>query len=163
MRRRYFLTVCLLCICPALAQQRGSEKIIQDLEKERCATLESSRVTICQYDYQVDNRAVEALSFEPAGERPFPAVLMIPGYQRTARALIPRAARLAAEGFACIAVTQPGFGKSGGPPDFVGAQTIKVLTGGYRKFQREPFAEAQRMGIYGYSRGAMAASLLVLE
>src|SRR5262249_40896920 len=129
----------------------------------RCTTLESSRVTICRYDYHVDNRAVEALSFEPAGERPFPAVLMIPGYQRTARDLIPLAVRLAAEGFACIAVTQPGFGKSDGPADFVGPQTIKVLTVGYRKFQREPFADAQRMGIYGYSRGAMAASLLVLD
>ncbi|MGI8746258.1 MAG: alpha/beta hydrolase family protein [Bryobacteraceae bacterium] len=118
---------------------------------------------ICRYDYEVDDRKVESLSFHPRGDGPFPGVLLIPGYGRTAFDLIGLGARLAAGGFAGIAVTQPGFGQSQGPPDFVGPKTLRVLTTGYRKFEREAFVDPKRMGIYGYSRGAMAASLLVLE
>src|SRR5262245_58276561 len=41
--------------------------------------------------------------------------------------------------------------------------SVKVLTEGYRKLQREPFVDAKRMGIVGYSRGGMAASLLAVQ
>jgi dipeptidyl aminopeptidase/acylaminoacyl peptidase len=60
-------------------------------------------------------------------------------------------------------VSQPGFGKSEGPADFVGPKTIKVLTAGFRRLQKEPFVGPQRMGIYGRSRGGMAAWLLAVE
>ena len=34
----------------------------------------------------------------------------------------------------------------------------------YRRFQkREPYVDGSRMGIYGYSRGGMAASLLAVK
>src|SRR5262249_31078197 len=65
----------------------------------------------------------------------------------------------ASAGFACVAVSQPGFGRSQGPADFVGPKTLKVLMAGYRKLQHESFVDPNRMGIYGYSRGGMAASL----
>jgi len=45
----------------------------------------------------------------------------------------------------------------------VGPKTIKALSEGYRKFQREPFVDSNRMGIVGYSRGGMAASLLAVQ
>jgi dipeptidyl aminopeptidase/acylaminoacyl peptidase len=60
-------------------------------------------------------------------------------------------------------VTQPGFGKSAGPPDFVGPKTIAALTEGYRKLRWESHVDPARKGIYGYSRGAMAASLLAVD
>ena len=88
---------------------------------------------------------------------------MIPGFQRTARDLAPLGMRLAREGFAAVAVTQPGFGKSEGPPDFVGPKTLAVLTVAYRKLQKERYVDPNRMAIYGYSRGGMAASLLAVE
>jgi dipeptidyl aminopeptidase/acylaminoacyl peptidase len=144
------------------AQQQTAETIIQGIEKDRCTVLESSGAKVCRYDYAVDGQAVEAILFRPSGDGPFPGILMIPGYERTARNLIPIGVRLAEEGFAGVAVTQPGFGKSEGPPDFVGPKTLKVLTIGYRKLQHEGFVDAKRMGVYGYSRGAMAASLLVV-
>jgi dipeptidyl aminopeptidase/acylaminoacyl peptidase len=125
--------------------------------------LASSAIAQKPYDYAVDGRAVEAILFQPGGDGPFPGVLLIPGYQRTAVNLIPLGTRLAAEGFACIAVTQPGFGKSQGPPDYVGSKTLKVLTAAYRKLQHERFVDPKHMGIYGYSRGGMAAALLVVE
>jgi dipeptidyl aminopeptidase/acylaminoacyl peptidase len=146
----------------ALAQQQTAETIIQGMEKNGCAVLESSGAKVCQYDYAVNGRAVEAILFQPSGSGPFPAILMVPGYERTARNLIPLGVRLAEEGFAGLAVTQPGFGKSQGPADFVGPKTLKVLSAGYRKLQHEDFVDGKRMGVYGYSRGAMAASLLVV-
>jgi dipeptidyl aminopeptidase/acylaminoacyl peptidase len=111
----------------------------------------------------MDGKAVEALLFQPAGEGRFPGVLLIPGYQRTARDMMTLGSRLASEGFAAVAVSQPGFGKSQGPADFVGPTTLKVLTAAYRKLQHEPFVDPNRMAIFGYSRGGMAASLLAVE
>jgi len=156
-------TLCLLCATAALAQPPTDEKIVHALEKDACTVAEGTSVRVCRYDYAVDGQAVEALSFRPGGEGRFPGVLLIPGYTRTARHLISLGVRLAGTGIAGVAVTQPGFGTSAGPPDFVGPKTIKVWTAGYRKFQREPFVDTARMGIYGYSRGAMAASLLAVK
>ena len=114
-------------------------------------------------DFKVDGKAVEALLFRPIGDGRFPGVLLIPGYERSARDMIPLGSRLAAMGFAAVAVSQPGFGRSKGPPDFVGPYTLRVLTIAYRKLQAEPFVDPARMGIFGYSRGGMAASLLAVQ
>jgi dipeptidyl aminopeptidase/acylaminoacyl peptidase len=153
---------CLVWASAAYGQQQGLEQITEAIQKQGCTTLQSG-VKVCRYDYTVDGRAVEALSFRPAGEGRFPGVLMIPGYSRTAWNLIPLGVRLAGSGFAGVGVSQPGFGKSNGPADYVGPKTLKVLMEGYRKLQREPYVDEKRMGIYGFSRGGMAASLLAVE
>lgn len=150
----------LLCAV-SLAAQQSAEDVARVLDRQPCA--ESSRIKICRYDYVVAGAAVEALSFVPVGTGPYPAALLIPGFERTARNLISLGARLADAGIAAVAVSQPGFGKSAGPPDYVGPKTLKVLTVAFRKFQKEPFVDPKRMGIYGYSRGGMAASLLAVE
>src|SRR5215470_2180600 len=123
---------------PLFPQSQSADKIIQQMEKEGCASLESG-AKVCRYDFAVQGKAVEAISFVPPGDGPFPGVLMIPGYQRTARDLLPLGARFAREGLAAVAVTQPGFGKSQGPPDFVGPKTIAVLKVAYRKLQQERY------------------------
>src|SRR5882724_8360861 len=150
------------CASRAMAQPQPAEKIIEQMEKQGCAVLESN-TKICKYDYAVNGKSVEAISFRPAGDGPFPGILLIPGYQRTARNYVPLGVRLAKEGFAALAVTQPGFGKSDGPADFVGPKTLAALTEGYRKLRQESYVDPARMGIFGYSRGGMAASLLALE
>src|SRR5262249_7202845 len=99
----------------------------------------------------------------PAADGKHPAVLLIPGFSRTARDYIPLGLRLAREGFACVAVTQRGFGKSAGQPDFVGPKTMAALEAGFQRFRREPYVDGSRMGLFGYSRGAMAASLLAVR
>jgi hypothetical protein len=63
-------------------------------KKEGCASLESG-VKACRYDYSVDGKGVEAISFVPAGDGHFPGVLMVPGYDRTARDLAPLGLKLA--------------------------------------------------------------------
>jgi dipeptidyl aminopeptidase/acylaminoacyl peptidase len=150
----------LLCAA-GLAAQQSPEDIARTLDRQPCAEL--SRVKVCRYDYVVAGAAVEAISFVPAGTGPFPAALLIPGFERTARDLVSLGARLADAGIAAAAVSQPGFGKSAGPADYVGPKTLNVLTSSFRRLQKEPFADPKRMGIYGYSRGGMAASLLAIE
>jgi dipeptidyl aminopeptidase/acylaminoacyl peptidase len=151
--------VAFLCTQPIPAQPNVVADVLQRLENERCVLLESG-VKVCHYEYSVEGKHVEAISFVPAGEGPSPGVLMIPGYERTARDLAGLGIRLAHQGFACVAVTQPGFGKSDGPADYVGPKTLAVLAVAYRKLQKESYVDPKRMAIYGYSRGGMAASLL---
>ncbi len=123
----------------------------------------ASGVRICRYDFVSGGKKVEAISFQPPGNGPFPGVLMIPGYQRTAKDDVPLGTRLAEAGFAGVAVTQPGFGGSQGPADYVGPRTLSALRAGYDKLRKEPWVDPGRMGIYGYSRGGMAASLLAVD
>ena len=142
------------------AQQAESAKIRETLATQNCVDVQ---IKVCKYDYLTDGLSIEALSFRPAGEGRFPGVLLIPGYQRTALDLISLGTALARAGFAAVAVSQPSFGKSQGKADYVGPFTLKALTEGFRKFKRESYVDADRMGIYGYSRGGMAASLLAVR
>ena len=152
----------LLAILNCRAQSDLAKEIVSRIEKETCATLQSG-TKVCKYDYKDNGKAVEAISFRPAGDGLFPGVVMIPGFGGTARDLVPLGVRMANSGFAAISVSQLGFGTSDGPPDFVGPKTINAIVTGYRKLQKEAYVDPKRMGIYGYSRGGMAASLLAVE
>jgi dipeptidyl aminopeptidase/acylaminoacyl peptidase len=164
MRKFRCFAILLVCLFARLAAQPPDYgKLAAALDKDGCTTQAPSKVKLCKQDFQIDGRRVEAISFRPEGDGPFPGVLLIPGHATTARHWIPNGIAFAAEGFACLAVTQPGYGKSDGPPDFVGPKTIGVLAEAYRRFQREPFVDGKRMGILGYSRGGMAASLLAVQ
>jgi dipeptidyl aminopeptidase/acylaminoacyl peptidase len=145
------------------AQRPDFSKLIEAMGKDGCAIHEPSGVKLCKYDYKVDGKNLEAITFKPEGAGPFPGLLLIPGHATTARDWIPTGLTFARNGFAGVAVSQPGYGYSEGPADFVGPKTIKALSEGYRKFQREPFVDAERMGVVGYSRGGMAASLLAVQ
>jgi dipeptidyl aminopeptidase/acylaminoacyl peptidase len=161
--RSLFALATLICLSVANAQRLDFSKTIEALEKDGCTTHEPSRVKLCKYNYKVDGKNLEAITFKPEGDGPFPALLLVPGHASTARDWIPNGLTFARNGFAGVAVSQPGYGHSEGPADFVGPKTIKALNEGYRKFQREPFVDAKRMGIVGYSRGGMAASLLAIQ
>ena len=156
------VVVCLFWIRPAFTQARYSHPALEQMDKLGCASLEGGQ-KLCGADYSVDGKNVEAISFMPQGTGVFPGVLMIPGYDRTARDLVPLGIRLARAGIAGLAVSQPGFGRSDGPADYVGPKTLNVLTVGYRKLQNDPHLDAKRVAIYGYSRGGMAASLLATQ
>lgn len=164
-RYLHFLGWLLLVSATTVSQQQRPDfsRLIEAMEKDGCATHEQSGVKVCKRDYSFDGKNVEAISFEPRGTAPFPALLLIPGHATTARDWIPNGLTYARNGYAGLAVSQPGYGKSEGPGDYVGPKTIKVLREGYRRLQKESFTDAKRMGIVGYSRGAMAASLLAVQ
>ncbi|HEY7786485.1 MAG TPA: prolyl oligopeptidase family serine peptidase [Pyrinomonadaceae bacterium] len=150
------------------AQPSGVERIAQLLDQYGCTDLEAAKVKLCKSDFESGGFNVEAISFRPTlhgtdSQRRFPGVLLIPGYQRTARDLISLGIALAREGFASLAVTQPGFGRSTGKADYVGPATIKALSEGYERLKRETYVDQTKLGIYGYSRGGMAASLLAVQ
>jgi dipeptidyl aminopeptidase/acylaminoacyl peptidase len=162
-RRLLIALTALIYFSVANAQRPDLNQIIEALEKDGCATYEPLKVKLCKYDYKVDGKNLEAITFKPNGDGPFPGLLLIPGHATTARDWIPNGVTFARNGFAGVAVSQPGYGYSEGPADFVGPKTIKALSEGYKKFQREPFVDSKRMGIVGYSRGGMAASLLAVQ
>jgi dipeptidyl aminopeptidase/acylaminoacyl peptidase len=155
-----------LLFCPGLVSAQHPldlAKVIQALDKDGRVALDQGKILALEYNYSVDGDKVEAVAFRPAAEGTYPAVLLIPGFSRTARDYIPLGLRFAKEGFACLAVTQRGFGRSAGKPDFVGPKSIAALEAGFQRFRKEPYVDGSRMGVFGYSRGAMAASLLVVR
>jgi dipeptidyl aminopeptidase/acylaminoacyl peptidase len=158
------VAACLVLASSVSAGQRPDfSKLIEAMERDGCTLHEESGVKVCSRDYSVDGKNVEAILFQPRGAGPYPGLLLIPGHATTARDWIGNGLTYARNGYAGLAVSQPGYGGSQGPGDYVGPKTIKVLIEGYRRLQREPFVDAKRMGIVGYSRGGMAASLLAFE
>ncbi len=165
MKPRTFLLILILRVLSlsASAQQPSPEarRLLESLEKDGCVVLD--QIKICKYDYASNGNNVEAISFRPVADGRYPAILMVPGFQRTARDQIYMGRILGAEGYASLAVSQPGFGKSTGKADYVGPATLDALVTGFKKFENEPYVDSKRMGIYGYSRGGMAASLLAVK
>jgi dipeptidyl aminopeptidase/acylaminoacyl peptidase len=147
----------------AVAQQPTREQIVAALEKDGCVTLTERKTKICKDDYVSDGKLVEAISFRPLAEGKFPGLMLIPGHQGPATVNITIGTIFAQQGFACFSVGQPGSGKTQVELDFVGPKTIKAMIAGYEKFKREPFVDATKMGIFGYSRGGMAAALMATK
>ncbi|HEX6730970.1 MAG TPA: prolyl oligopeptidase family serine peptidase [Pyrinomonadaceae bacterium] len=162
---KYLLWSLLLLIlnAPINGQRVDTQKIRDALKTADCTEVEKSQIKVCKYDYPSNGLNVESVSFRPAGSGPFPGILLIPGYQRTALDQIHLGLSLARNGMAAVGVTQPGFGRSQGKADYVGPNTLRVLKEAYQKFKREPYVDSKRMGIYGFSRGGMAASLLAVQ
>jgi dipeptidyl aminopeptidase/acylaminoacyl peptidase len=162
-RRVLIIAFVLLLPLGIKAQQLTREQIGELLEKDGCVTLEVSKVKICKADYLFEGDTIGAISFQPLGKDRSPGILMVPGYQGTAENYITLGRILAQQGFAGLSVDHPGFGKSKMKPDFVGPNTLKALTAGFKKLQREPYVDKDKVGIFGYSRGGMAASLMAVQ
>jgi dipeptidyl aminopeptidase/acylaminoacyl peptidase len=150
------LAVFLLLVSMASAQQLSREQISEALEKDGCVTLAEKNVKLCKANYLSDGNSIDATSIRPLAEDKYPGILLT-------HTPMTMGTMLAQQGFACLLVEQPGFGKSQGKPDFVGPTTIKALIAGFKKLQHEPYVDGKRMGIFGYSRGAMAASLMTVR
>ncbi len=112
------------------------------------------------YNFKDGVALVEAVVVRPDREGAMPGLVLIPGYSRTAYDMLPLALQFARAGFATVSVTQPGFGQSSGLSDFAGPRTFAALTAAARRFSAEPYVQASRLGVYGYSRGALAAAQL---
>lgn len=162
MSRRVLVLIGLLVIAPGgfAQQQLDLATVSEAIERDGRFVFSKTNVLALKYDYTVGSDTVEAIAFRPVADGKYPAIVLIPGYSRTARDYIPMGLRMARDGFVCVALTQRGFGKSTGQPDFVGPKTLAGLQAGFERFRNEPYVDVTRMGLFGYSRGALAASLL---
>lgn len=92
-----------------------------------------------------------------------PGILMIHGEGSQARAMLNIANRLAQEGTAVMLVSQPGYGQSQGPPDWAGPATVEALAAALDRLEKSPGVDPKRIGVWGISRGATAATLLAAK
>jgi len=160
----FIIAVVALFGISANAQQPiDRDKIFEDVEKSGCAVAEEGKVRICKFDYKYKNQTVEALTFRPVSEGEFPGLMLIPGYQGTVKNYLSFGIIFAKLGFASMTISTPGFGKTDLKPDFLGKNTIKAYIEGYKTFRKENFVDKNKLGIFGYSRGAIAASLMITE
>jgi dipeptidyl aminopeptidase/acylaminoacyl peptidase len=112
-------------------------------------------------------KKVEYFWMAPRGKGPWPAIMFIHGYQGGdstpgGKAFVDYGVldSTAARGYVGISISQPGFGHSDGPPDFMGPATVGAVEAVIRHFRAESFVRGDRIGLEGVSRGATVASLV---
>lgn len=165
---RFLLPAAMLITCtqPALAQPATApprlelEDIAAQVRRDGRVELERLGVVIERDDFAHDGGLVETVIVRPTRPGAGAALLLIPGHSRTAYDMLPQAIRFARAGFASLSVSQPGYGGSAGPADFAGPRTFAALRAAAERFVRQPYVEPARFGVYGYSRGALAAAQL---
>lgn len=112
------------------------------------------------------NKKIEIFSTKPAGNGPYPAVLLIHGHQEQVKnggeAFVKtgRLGMLARQGYVTAAISQPGYGNSDGPPDYCGPFTQEAALEALDFLRRQPFVNPNKIALYGYSRGAIVASMV---
>ena len=144
MKRLMFLTVIALAgTCPVLAQEH----------------------VVFQPDPATFDK-VELFIERPEGEGARPAILFIHGHQSRERnggrgfVKVGRLKRTARRGYVAAAVSQPGYGRSSGPPDFCGPKTQAAVEAAIALLRRDPGVDPRRVALYGLSRGAIVAAMV---
>lgn len=112
------------------------------------------------------NKKIELFWTKPAGDGPYPAVLLIHGHQEQVRnggeAFVKtgRLGILARQGYVAASLSQPGYGNSDGPPDYCGPFTQDAALVALDFLRKQPFVNPNKVALYGYSRGAIVASMV---
>lgn len=112
---------------------------------------------------------VELFWSKPAGDGPWPALILIHGHQEGerpgAKVYVDRGTleRFAAHGLVVAAVSQPGYGRSDGPPDFCGPRSQSALVAAIGHMRKQAFVDPRRIALFGYSRGAVVAAMVASQ
>jgi len=113
------------------------------------------------------SKRIEYFWMAPRGMGPWPAIVFLHGYQEGSetpggKAFVDYGVldSVSARGYVGISISQPGYGHSDGPPDFMGPETVSAAEVVIRHFRAEPFVRRDRIGLEGVSRGAVVASLV---
>lgn len=112
---------------------------------------------------------MEAFFEKPAGNGPWPTVVLLHGYQAWPSVggkdfinwgVLDKFAKL---GYLAVAVSQPGYGNSSGPADFCGPFTQNAVLGVITKLRRDGYVSPNKNVIEGISRGALVAGLIAAQ
>jgi len=114
------------------------------------------------------SRTVEYFWTKPAGNGPFPLLVMVHGHQNPSadgttdggRALWRREIMqpISELGVVVVSVSQPSYGKSSGPSDWCGPDAQNAVEAVYNSVMSWGFVDRQRTGLYGISRGAVVVA-----
>ncbi|HET8670853.1 MAG TPA: alpha/beta fold hydrolase, partial [Candidatus Saccharimonadales bacterium] len=116
-----------------------------------------------------ERKKVEIFWTKPTGDGPYPAILLIHGHQEQVRnggeAFVNtgRLGILAKEGYVAASLSQPGYGNSDGPPDYCGPFTQDAALTAIDFLRKQPFVNPTKIALYGYSRGAIVASMVAAK
>jgi len=114
-------------------------------------------------------KRVELFWTRPAGDGQYPVLLLIHGHQDHLRnggeAFVKtgRLGAIATRGYVAAALSQPGYGNSDGPQDYCGPFTQDAAMVSLDFLRRQPFVDPKRVALYGYSRGAIVASMVATK
>ena len=112
---------------------------------------------------------VELYWTQPDGEERYPAILLIHGHQWPERPggltyiQYGRLARVRDRGYVAAAVSQPGYGESNSEKDFCGPIAQKAVLAAIRFLRKQSFVNPDKIGLMGYSRGAIVASMVAAQ
>lgn len=111
-------------------------------------------------------KRIEIAWARPAGEGPWPVLLLVHGHQigerPGAKMYVDNGTleQYASRGMLAAAVSQPGYGRSDGPPDFCGPRSQQAVIAAIAHLRSLPFVDARRVAVFGYSRGAIVAAMV---
>jgi len=105
----------------------------------------------------------------PKGKGPWPLLVYLHGHQEGTRpggkdyvdwGVLKGNAEL---GYVSVAISQPGYGASDGPPDFCGPFTQHAVTAVIDEFKKKKFIDPKKIGLQGISRGAIIAAMIAVS
>lgn len=136
-------------------------------------------ISSCKENYKVvpsfishpnySSKKVEYYIKKPIGEGPHPAIIFIHGHQTGSkpggRDFVDWGVleEFSNRGFVAVAISQPGYGASDGPPDYCGTFTQNAVIAVIEKLENEGLIKPDKIILEGISRGAIVAGLVAAK
>ena len=113
------------------------------------------------------SRRIEFYISWPRTSEPVPVLILVHGHQEGSRTgavvYFEYLRRFARKGILTVSVSQPGYGRSDGPPDYCGPFTQRAVRAVIDELKRDPRVRKDRIGLMGYSRGAIVAGMVAAQ